>query len=186
MSTDTDAPDDVPTPEELLESGEPLTPAIADAWSEAALERYTEQKEAGLRQSADERAAELSAEAEDAAAQLRGLAEDSAQTETVTLGGDPPVEITVRTELGGRAERELSAIDADTDIEDALETMLDVLCGREGTPYRGLIVAPEKFAARAAWRSVWEHHGSVFLFEQFEDLLAPAQRRMEDIESFRS
>lgn len=156
-----------------------LTPELADRLPDEKIDEYNEQVAQRDRQELREEQQERTDEAQRARERLMGL---GVETETVDLAEmdpqvDEPVEVTVKTELSGRVERNLNQVEQVDDFEEKLDLFLGI--------FEEIVVSPEGYADREAWRDVWEARGTAFLVRCLDKLLEPMLEGESAVKSFR-
>lgn len=146
------------------------TPANLDDWTDEQVDEYNRRKRTSLRADLEDEVG-LS-EAEQQARET--LLEAGRETAMVDLHG---VNLEVKTEIGGQTERKLRRLSPEDSIDETLETLLDI--------FEAVVIGPEGYGSRRAWRDVYEVRGSAFLLEALDVVTTPALEHMESLQSFR-
>lgn len=172
---------------EFVDAEQVFTPELADRLSDEQVQRYNKlSAEQGVRE-LHEHHVELSEQEADARDALLDV--DTPETETVKLGSgdeqDPPT-LDVRTEIPGWMEQHVNTIGRSDSVDEALDAIFDLLCGPQDSNRKGLIISPEEYASRQAWRDVYTERGSVYLWKRVEEIAGPAMERQEELEQVKN
>jgi hypothetical protein len=172
---------DVPSPGDVVDGDDPVTPDILDAWSAEERERYKKLKEQSLQASADSRFEDLAAEQQEALSAIESaVTGEEPETATLTVGD---ADLTVKTRIPGAVENAVATVqDNPEDIGQARDALIDAIValivddGEDGR---------HRYTQPRVWTAFHEEHGTEGLVTVLESLLEPAEQRLEDLEKFR-
>lgn len=165
---------DAARPEDVHPEYDHPTPANADEWSDAQLDRYNELKDAELDARARENRVELSVEEEAALEQL------GKETGTATVTFESGTEVEVKRHLTAAVEDRLDTI---SEAETLMAAREDIIAAMAN------LIEDDAYASERVWRAYAAEYGTSELFERFTTVAEPALERMEELgemDSFRS